>query len=136
MKITLEQILKEMESTGNMSEIARRLGVTDSNINYYKRKYGLNLTGKRGKNFRVGLTDQQIVEIVELRESGMTTQSIADRFSISESTVYSLLRGKKYYLAGGKKPIENTKISELTVAEFRQLMADILRLSLSTDNPA
>ncbi len=62
-------------------------------INYedYKREFIKDASMKSGK-----LTYEEVIEIVKLRESGLTYQKISDVFNISCSCVYEIIIGKTY----------------------------------------
>jgi hypothetical protein len=42
------------------------------------------------------LTDAQVMEIIELRESGLTLAKLAKQFGVSSTTISSIVRGKTY----------------------------------------
>jgi hypothetical protein len=52
------------------------------------------------------LTDAQLLEIPELRRSGLTLQAIADRFGVSKTLISLLLAGKRRQYSNQPQAIE------------------------------
>lgn len=55
---------------------------------------GRHLFGER--NSQSKLTEEQVLEIHELRRKGMSTRALAERFKISTATIPKILRGDKW----------------------------------------
>jgi predicted DNA-binding protein (UPF0251 family) len=94
-KLTPVQIeeIRTLRAAGEpCATIAKRYGVTPSNISYLTR----DKTKPKKERIRVNLADEQVRQIRLLRVQEVPYKDIADRFSISKGLVNHIVNGRAY----------------------------------------
>ena len=101
------KIIEKIKSRIPLKDIAKEFGLSSSNIQFIKKKYGININCKTGKN------NKRNTEIIKLMNDGISIDDIALRFDMTHRAVHEICMKDNNYkdkIADEKKQKKTSRL--------------------------